>query len=150
MKRCNSLFIVFTVLLVVSTLSIYMGMRAPYAYGSAVIWTDKPDYAPWETVTISGSGFNPNTNIVLTITRPDLVVDTRSTTSDPSGNFVYYHVLDGIVGTYVVTATDGTNSATTTFTEAVHVDFRQYANDLNLWISSILQSGKSTYYECMS
>ena len=101
------------------------------AYGSPVIWTDKPDYAYWETVTIFGSGFNPNTNIVLAITRPDSVVDTRSTASDTSGNFVYYYVLNGMFGTYTVTATDGTNTASTTFTESDHIDWVQ-GHDLSL------------------
>lgn len=101
-------------LFAISTLSISIIM---HAYGSPVIWTDKPDYASWETVTIFGSGFNPNTNINLIITRPDSVVDTGSTMSDISGNFTYYYVLNGIAGTYTVTATDGANSASTTFTE---------------------------------
>jgi hypothetical protein len=93
-------------------------MGAFYAYGSAAVWTDKSNYGYWETVTISGSGFNPNTNIVINITRPDSVVDTRSSVSDISGNFVYNYVLDGILGTYTVAASDGINSATATFTEA--------------------------------
>jgi len=147
--KCNSVAIGFALILVLSALSISMRMGAPYVYGSAVIWTDKPDYAPLETVTIFGSSFKPNTNIILTITRPNLVVDTLSAMSDDSGNFVCCYALDGIFGTYMVNATDGTNSATTTFTDT-GVDFRQYANDLDQWINSILQSGKSTYYEGMS
>jgi len=119
-------------------------------YATAVVWTDKADYQPWETVTIYGSGFNPNTNIDIAITRPDSVVDTGSTMSDTFGGFTYYYVLNGIVGTYTVTATDGVNSAITTFTEAVHVDFKQYANVWDLWIGSILQGAKSTYFEGMS
>jgi hypothetical protein len=38
------------------------------AYATAVVWTDKADYANWETATIYGSGFSPNTNVDLTIT----------------------------------------------------------------------------------
>lgn len=119
-------------------------------YATAVVWTDKADYQPWETVTIYGSGFNPNTNIDIDITRPDSVVDTGSAMSGGSGNFLYYYVLNGMFGTYTVIATDGVNSATTTFTEAVHVDFKQYANVWDLWIGSILQGAKSTYYEGIS
>jgi hypothetical protein len=136
--------------LVILTASFFIVLHSPCAYGSAVIWTDKPDYAPGETVTIFGSGFTANTNILLTITRPDLTAGTYMTLSNTSGNFAYYYALNGILGTYVVTATDGANSATTTFTDAVHVDFKQYANIWDLWINSILQSGKSTYYEGMS
>jgi len=93
------------------------------AYATAVVWTDKADYANWETATIYGSGFSPNTNVDLTITRPDSGVDTGSTTSDAFGSFTYYYVLNGMVGTYTVTATDGTNTASTTFTESDHVDW---------------------------
>jgi len=85
---------------------------------TATIWTDKADYEFWETVTIFGSGFNPNANINLAITRPDSVVDTGSTMSNASGNFVFYYLLNGLIGTYTVTATDGVNSANTTFTES--------------------------------
>ena len=96
---------------------------------TTIIWTDKPDYSPGETVTISGSGFNPNANIEITITRPDGVVDTGYTTSDASGEFVYYYDLNGIQGLYTVTATDGTNEATTTFTDSVQCELAQGAND---------------------
>jgi uncharacterized repeat protein (TIGR01451 family) len=103
-------------------------MRASHVHGSATVWTDKPNYGYWETVIISGSGFKLNTNIVLTITRPDSVVDTRSTTSDSSGNFICSYVLDGIIGTYTVAATDGTNTASKTFTE-LSVDWVQGHDD---------------------
>jgi hypothetical protein len=99
-------------------LSVCVGMGAYCAYGPTAVWTDKSNYGYWETVTISGSGFRPNTNIVINITRPDTVVDTRSSVSDVSGNFVYYYVLNGMFGTYTVLASDGVQSATTTFLEA--------------------------------
>ena len=141
----HRLLIVFFLLL---TGFVSLALMSCDVYATAVVWTDKSDYAPWETVTIYGSGFNPNTNIDIAIIRPDSVVDTGSTMSDAFRGFTYYYVMNGIVGTYTFTATDGVNSATTTFTDSV--DFRQYANDLDLWIYSILQSGKSTYYEGMS
>lgn len=141
----HKLLLVFFLLL---TGFVSLALMSCDVYATAVVWTDKPDYAPWEAVTIYGSGFNPNTNIDIAITRPDSIVDTGSTMSDTFGGFTYYYVMNGIAGTYTVAATDGVNSATTTFTDSV--DFRQYANDLDLWIYSILQSGKSTYYESMS
>jgi len=82
---------------------------------TTIIWTDKKEYSPEETVTIFGSGFNPTATIKMTITRPDGIVDTGYTTSDALGEFAYYYVLDGVTGTYTATATDGANSATTTF-----------------------------------
>lgn len=83
----------------------------------AMIWTDKQDYAPEETVTIYGSGFIPGSIIGISVTRPDGVVDTWSTMSDESGLLVTTYLLDGITGTYDVSATDGTNTATTTFSD---------------------------------
>lgn len=88
---------------------------------SARIWTDKADYSPEETVTIFGSGFVANAAITGTVTRPNGVVDSWTATSDSAGNFVATYLLDGITGTYLVTATDGTNTETTTFTDTVGI-----------------------------
>jgi len=100
--------------------------------GTAVISTDKSDYAPEETVLISGEGFTPNTPLNIQITRPepDSTTDSCSVsscsprfingllTSDPSGSFSdYAYFLQGIDGTYSVLASDGVNSATTSFTD---------------------------------
>ena len=90
----------------------------------ASIWTDKADYSPEETVTIFGSGFLANAEVTVTVTRPDGSVNPPAwtVTSDESGNFETAYLLDGILGTYTVVATDGTNTATTTFTDATHVN----------------------------
>jgi len=85
----------------------------------ATIWTDKPDYNPCETVIISGSGFLSNAEVTITITRPDLIVDTISVLTEESGAFSCSYQLDGIAGTYAVTATDGASTATTTFTDRI-------------------------------
>jgi len=84
----------------------------------ATIWTDKPDYSSGETVTIFGSGFNASAVVTVTIERPDGTIDTVYAVADDVGSFTCTYQLDGIVGTYTVTATDGTNTATTTFTDA--------------------------------
>ena len=83
--------------------------------GTSTIWTDKDDYGPEETVTIFGSGFLANTEVAITITAPDSSVATIYATTDGSGAFTAYYTLDGMEGTYTVAATDGTNTATTTF-----------------------------------
>lgn len=83
---------------------------------SARIWTDEADYSPEETVAIYGAGFLPDTAVSLEITRPDSTVETWNTATDADGNFATAYLLEGITGTYIVTATDGTNTATTTFT----------------------------------
>ncbi|MFX1233992.1 MAG: hypothetical protein ACFFBY_05475, partial [Promethearchaeota archaeon] len=84
---------------------------------SAVIWTDKEDYSPGETVIIYGSGFNTTSIITITITRPDESEDIIHAISDTSGDFTHSYELNGIEGIYTVIATDGTNSASTTFTD---------------------------------
>jgi len=88
----------------------------------ATIWTDKEDYGRDETVTIFGSGFLPNVEVTITIVAPDLSVDTVYAWTDKLGAFTAQYVLDGQEGTYTVTATDGTNMATTTFLEPPTVD----------------------------
>jgi len=91
----------------------------PVLGGAAAISTDKPDYAPEETVTIYGSGFLPDAVVTVTVTRPDGSVNPPAwtVTSDGSGSFTTTYLLDGITGTYTIDATDGTNSAQTTFTD---------------------------------
>jgi hypothetical protein len=94
------------------------GKSLPMAQ-SASVWTDKPDYSPEEVVTISGSGFLANTKVAVTVERPNGVTDTVAPTpvTNDTGHFTCSYQLDGITGTYIVTATDGTNTATTTFTD---------------------------------
>ncbi len=93
-----------------------------------VLSTDKGDYAPEETVVITGTGFLPNAVYMIVVTRPDgsVVIGDGSFTpgsdsvlSDASGNFTYNYILDGIEGTYLVEAKDEACSvvATTTFTD---------------------------------
>jgi hypothetical protein len=89
-----------------------------------MIWTDKEDYSPGETVTIYGSGFNANAEITITIVQPNGTKDTiTDVDSDENGSFTAYYVIDNDdpVGLYTVTATDGTNIASTTFTDAPKV-----------------------------
>jgi len=82
------------------------------------IWTDKPDYAPEETVTISGAGFTAGA-VALTVTRPDGEIEQiPDVSADSSGSFTASYVLDGILGTYIVNAIDSAGqTAQTTFTD---------------------------------
>ena len=92
----------------------------------AAVWTDKQDYSPEQTVTIYGAGFAPGAAVTVTVVRPDGSVNPPPwiVTADGSGGFTppTTYQLDGISGTYTVTASDGTNTATTTFTDAVTFD----------------------------
>ena len=83
-----------------------------------MIWTDEPVYPPESLVTIYGTGFNANSTIALTVTLPNSHTFSWNTTTNSAGGFTTTYQLDSITGHYSVTATDGTNSASTTFEDA--------------------------------
>jgi hypothetical protein len=120
---------------VIAALAMTFMMAAPsMAETSPSISTDKPDYAPEELVTITGVNFAPDTTVTVSVSRPDGITTDSSQglsgpysvtiTSNPdnktddNGGFTAVYQLDGIFGTYTVSANDGTNIATTTFTDA--------------------------------
>ncbi|MEM2181050.1 MAG: MopE-related protein, partial [Nitrososphaeria archaeon] len=99
----------------------------PSFASEARIWTDKEDYVADETVLISGEGFTAASGsnpVRIKITRPDDIViecpdgywctEPLPTTSSFSN---YPYKLNGILGTYTVEASDGVNTATTSFTD---------------------------------
>jgi hypothetical protein len=106
----------------------------------SVIQTDKTDYAPGEIVTITGSNFITNAPITVQVTRPDDHIDSSDSPDGWNGvvenhlggfigldigidgSFIATYQLDGIEGIYEISATDGTNIATTTFTDAPPID----------------------------
>lgn len=99
------------------------------ASAAASVTTDKADYAPEEIVVITGGGFIPSSSVLVEVTRPDgsivhwdpvtqaFVPGGETVTADAAGGFVYNYQLDGVVGNYTVNASDGTNSATCTFSD---------------------------------
>ncbi len=126
MEKVIGVFLIIFILYAVVFLLIFTSAQT-----SPVIWTEdqygypKTDFSPGETVYISGSDFNPDSVINIQITRPDgvdvcPVVDRcgELPTTDGFGSFSdYAYVLNGIAGGYSVYASDGTNSAETTFTD---------------------------------
>ena len=97
------------ILLALLMLSVaFFAFKLAFAQGASV-WTDKEDYAPEETVTIYGEGFTPYSIVTVSLTRPDGHIDQWSITADESGGFTTTYQLDGITGTYTLTATDRTN-----------------------------------------
>jgi hypothetical protein len=96
-----------------------MLVLAPAAM-AASISTDQEDYAPWEIVTISGSGFEPASEMTVTVEWPDGYVDEFYGTADDSGGFTLTYGKEKYEGTFLVTASDSAgNTATTTFTDSV-------------------------------
>ena len=100
--------------------------------------TPKIDYSPEENVYIAGTGFDASTGILVSVQRPDGTVTTSAdlitgpykvtiTSSetgitDASGSFTATYQLDGVTGEYTITATDGTNTKTATFTDSIQID----------------------------
>ena len=121
---------------------------APFAVADgAKIWTDKEEYYSGETVTIFGSGFLSNVEVTITITAPDSSVDTIHAWTDETGCFSAQYVLDGQEGTYTVSATDGINTASTTFLEPPTVNASWSDSDCAniLATASGLATSKSYY-----
>ena len=105
----------------INKMLLVMLVLAPGAIAAgASLSTDQEDYAPWEIVTINGSGFDPNSVITLTMLWPDGLVDTFDAMTDDSGGFTVWYGKEKYEGTFTVTATDETNTATTTFTDATN------------------------------
>ena len=69
-------------------------------------------------MTIAGSGFTANGTVNISVLRTDRNTDTLSATADGSGGFTTVYNPPLIPGRYKITATDGTNTATTAATEA--------------------------------
>jgi uncharacterized repeat protein (TIGR02543 family) len=106
-------------MLIISLLVLSTIFAIPLIHATgATISTDKADYSPGDTVTIYGSGFLEGT-VSMTVTRPDGSTNGWAVTSDSSGSFTTTYALDGIEGVYTVIASDGTNTATTTFIDAL-------------------------------
>jgi hypothetical protein len=115
----KAIFAVLGLAAVLSLLMASVGCASPGAGPS--IQTDKPDYQPEEIVTISGTGFSAGP-VALTVTRPDGEIDEiPDMSADSSGSFTATYQLDGILGTYIVNATDSAGqTAQTTFTDGAN------------------------------
>ena len=94
------------------------------------ISTDKDDYEPGEVVLISGEGFNPHAELIVTLVRPDGTIEScdasncnerfldGALTSDENGEFSnYQYDLNGILGEYFIEVSDGENAAYIIFTD---------------------------------
>jgi hypothetical protein len=113
---------------------------------AAVISTDKDDYAPEETVQISGIGFSGV--VQIDVTRPDANVESGTATAASDGSFVYSYVLDGIVGTYLVEASDGAgNTASTSFTDGKPEEYtaQSYEDAGYATVKNNFEQGETVY-----
>ena len=133
---------------------------------AATVSSDKPDYAPGDTVMLTGTEWGSDTVADIVVQdalgfpwvdhEPALVV---------GGSFVYaFQLPPQWITTYYVTATGSPSGvvATTSFTDTINtkIDFLQAQNWPTLgasypygqieWTNSELSKNNSVYYECMS
>nr|AQS33392.1 hypothetical protein [uncultured archaeon] len=108
---------IFLILILAFFLSLAM-VSAAQMITTDITGTPKDDFSPNELVFIHGSEFISNKIISVSITRPDSNIESGFALSDSEGSFIYIYNLDGIKGEYLVTATDGTNTAQVIFTDA--------------------------------
>ena len=150
-----------------------LGVRY-FAQAAAFITTDKPDYFSSEIVTITGSGFAPDTYYDVPVIRPDGTIvkgdgmftfGWDTVRSSASGAFTYHYQLDGIPGIYEArvypSPWSGNRSevpvATVYFTDA-DIDFTQCLNDSDnddvmdscSWGTGAINQNNSIYTECNS
>ncbi|MCW3996390.1 MAG: hypothetical protein NWE98_09640, partial [Candidatus Bathyarchaeota archaeon] len=120
-KPITALALVFLTLMLASMVvgGLQTGGASAETSSNARIWTDKADYRPGELVIIYGIGFLPNSNIEINVVKEaDGTITTLTTTSQLNGNFTATYQLDESgAPLYTVTATDGTNNVSTTFTD---------------------------------
>ncbi|MFM8426060.1 MAG: hypothetical protein ACKOBL_12895 [Chloroflexota bacterium] len=80
-----------TIVLITMILAAPFNISATYMeIGNPVLSTDRAEYAPGETVFISGTGFTPG-DYVLTVNGPDGALDWGSVTANEVGDF--FHCL---------------------------------------------------------
>ena len=94
--------------------------------GNYTVYTDKDDYAPGETVPMSGEGFVPYAKLHIKVTRPDGSIVSGDGTFEPwpkdydtintnwKGKFTFDYILNGIQGDYFVEIIDKKNDVLTT------------------------------------
>jgi hypothetical protein len=116
MKTKYSLLVIMVIALLATSIMTFASFSVQAS--SAQISTDKTDYAPSDTVVITGSGFLPNHNVALTLTGPTgFTTKTWNAQTDANGNLQTTYNQGLMQGIFNLQATDGTNTATTTFTD---------------------------------
>ena len=130
---------------------------AQQSHAQPQIWTDKPDYAPWETVTLYGSGFSTDSVIIIRIEAPpdcEWPVDQFGSDNWQDNPYVINWQFDGLggftlqydqglcEGTFYVTALDeeGNVLAETTFTDTTNIQTVNSSDSSGMTKTSFLAS----------
>src|SRR5215218_5878498 len=115
----------FTLLLIVCAALIAVPVAAALAQDAGTspaptIQSDKADYAPGELVTLTGSGWVPGESVNIVVNDDVGQTWNRNVNviADPSGNISdSFNLPEFFVANYSVTATGGSGTATTSFTD---------------------------------
>ena len=136
------------------------GGSATSSTSGPTITSDKADYQPGETVTLTGAGWAAGevVHIVVNDTINQSWQHTKDVTADTGGNITDVFDLPAyFISDYDVTATGPSGTATWTFTDLSIGLYDQCSNDLGLgygpvdtgcrWTNGNLQSNNSLYRE---
>ncbi|HVD09451.1 MAG TPA: Ig-like domain-containing protein [Gaiellaceae bacterium] len=111
----------FFVVLALTFLAFVGSARAGIESGPAPqIWSDKADYAPGETVVLSGVNWAPGESVHIRVNDDEGQTWSRDvdvTADDAGGISDQFNLPDWFVANYTVTATGATGTATTSFTD---------------------------------
>ena len=69
-----------------------LGAMPAYAEGTPALTVDPVDYAPGETVTVYGSGFDAGNYALPIMMQPDGTIASGSATADEAGAFAYDYI----------------------------------------------------------
>ncbi len=133
--------------------SLNLSLDTQNVLGSASLTTNKPDYAPTDTVVVTGTEFLPKHDYSLEIssTDPPAVNFTTTVTTDPQGSFVYSYQLDGNYRpNYKVEVKDSSGNvlATTTFTDDTGVPSGSITATYNSGTGQLSVSGQYAWSGC--
>ena len=84
------------------TSSAATGLACPQT-GMETVASDAADYPPGSTAHFSGTGYSPDCDVQLNVSRPDGVTDTLTATTDLLGSFTADYALPpppGVIGPY--------------------------------------------------
>src|SRR5438876_4136648 len=120
-RRCCTMLFILSVVALICTAA---------AFGQATLTSDKSDYAPGTTATLTGAGFSPGEIVSVVVHHADATPDTGAehqpwtVTADANGGFVTtWHVCeDDCIGATLKASADGQSStlhADAIFTDAV-------------------------------
>src|SRR5215218_4784281 len=138
-SKFTLLFIAFAVAMFIFPAAAFAEVMSPdgtTASSTPTIQSDKADYAPGETVTLTGSNWQPGESVHITVNDDEGQTWNRNVdvTADPNGQIQdQFQLPSSFVAVYTVTATGAQSGvATTSFTDGT-VFFRGTSPQPSTW-----------------